>query len=136
MLMLTGGGEACADIERLRAQSALFGSVPSDSTLYRTFRSISPEILSGLWEAVAEVRAKVWRRRRWMRSVATRPAEQPQDERHTHDEHAQVKGALRTSLGVEPVSRLTGATVVSGTVVVVAATTFTSSRTSPARSGR
>ncbi len=39
MLMLTGGGEACADIERLRAQKALFGSVPSDSTLYRTFRS-------------------------------------------------------------------------------------------------
>ena len=33
MLMLTGGGEACADIERLRAQAALFGSVPSDSDL-------------------------------------------------------------------------------------------------------
>ncbi len=62
MLMLTGGGEACADIERLRAQGALFGSVPSDSTLYRTFRSISPEIRSALWEAVAEVRTKVWRR--------------------------------------------------------------------------
>jgi hypothetical protein len=62
MLMLTGGGEACADIERLRAQAALFGSVPSDSTLYRTFRSISPETLSALWEAVAEVRTKVWRR--------------------------------------------------------------------------
>jgi hypothetical protein len=62
MLMLTGGGEACADIERLRAQAALFGSVPSDSTLYRTFRSTSPETLSGLWEAMAEVRATVWRR--------------------------------------------------------------------------
>jgi hypothetical protein len=62
MLMLTGGGEACADIERLRAQGALFGSVPSDSTLYRTFRSIAPDTLSALWEAVAEVRTKVWRR--------------------------------------------------------------------------
>src|SRR5439155_13545923 len=62
MLMLTGGGEACADIERLRSQAGLFGSVPSDSTLYRTFRSISPETLTELWEAVAEVRAKVWRR--------------------------------------------------------------------------
>jgi hypothetical protein len=30
MLMLAGGGEACADIEHLRAQAGLFGSVPSD----------------------------------------------------------------------------------------------------------
>jgi len=62
MLMMTGGGEACADIERLRAQAALFGSVPSDSTLYRTFRSITPDTLAKLWEAMAEVRTKVWRR--------------------------------------------------------------------------
>lgn len=62
MLMLTGGGEACADIERLRAQAALFGSVPSDSTLYRTFRSINAETLLELSVAVAEARAKVWRR--------------------------------------------------------------------------
>lgn len=62
MLMLTGGGEACADIERLRAQAALFGSVPSDSTLYRTFRSINAKTLSELSVAVAEARAKVWRR--------------------------------------------------------------------------
>ncbi len=33
MLMLAGGGEACSDIEHLRAQERLFGSVPSDSTL-------------------------------------------------------------------------------------------------------
>jgi hypothetical protein len=33
MLMLAGGGEACSDIERLRAQPTLFGVVPSDSTL-------------------------------------------------------------------------------------------------------
>ncbi len=62
MLMLTGGGEACADIERLRSQAVLFGSVPSDSTLYRTFRSIDSATLAELWEAMAEVRAKVWRR--------------------------------------------------------------------------
>lgn len=60
--MLTGGGAACADIEHLWAQGALFGSVPSDPTLYRTFRSISPDILSALWEAVAGARTKVWRR--------------------------------------------------------------------------
>jgi len=62
MLMLAGGGEACADIEHLRAQEELFGSVPSDSTLYRTFRGIDPSTLEGLWEAMAEVRAQVWRR--------------------------------------------------------------------------
>jgi hypothetical protein len=62
MLMLAGGGEACSDIEALRAQPALFGAVPSDSTLYRTFRQITPATLEGLWDAVAEVRARVWRR--------------------------------------------------------------------------
>ncbi|MGH2668596.1 MAG: IS1380 family transposase, partial [bacterium] len=62
MLMLTGGGEACSDIEHLRSQRVLFGSVPSDSTLYRTFRRIDRATLAGLWEAMGEVRAKVWRR--------------------------------------------------------------------------
>ena len=62
MLMLAGGGEACTDIEHLRAQPELFGSVPSDSTLYRTFRQIDPFTLAGLWEAMASVRAQVWRR--------------------------------------------------------------------------
>jgi hypothetical protein len=62
MLMLAGGGQCCADIEHLRVQAALFGEVPSDSTLYRTFRGIDPSTLAGLWEAMAETRAKVWRR--------------------------------------------------------------------------
>lgn len=62
MLMLAGGGEACSDIEHLRAQGSLFGAVPSDSTLYRTFRQIGPDTLAGLWEAMGEVRAQVWRR--------------------------------------------------------------------------
>ena len=31
LLMLAGGGEACADIEHLRAQRVLFGEVASDS---------------------------------------------------------------------------------------------------------
>lgn len=62
MLMLAGGGEACADIEHLRAQERLFGSVPSDSTLYRTLRAIDAPTLAGLWEAMAGVRAQVWRR--------------------------------------------------------------------------
>jgi hypothetical protein len=62
MLMLAGGGEACSDIERLRAQPALFGAVPSDSTLYRSFRHLDADTLVGLRAAFAEVRVKAWRR--------------------------------------------------------------------------
>jgi hypothetical protein len=62
MLMLAGGGEACSDIERLRVQPALFGAVASDSTLYRTVRTIDASVLEGVWEAMAETRAQVWRR--------------------------------------------------------------------------
>ena len=62
MLMLAGGGEACADIEHLRAQPDLFGAVPSDSTLYRTFRHLDADTLSALRAAFAEVRVKAWRR--------------------------------------------------------------------------
>jgi hypothetical protein len=62
MLMLAGGGEACADIERLRSQPGLFGAVASDSTLYRSLRALDPATLAGLWEAMAGVRAGVWRR--------------------------------------------------------------------------
>ena len=62
MLMLAGGGESCADIEHLRAQEDLFGQTPSDSTLFRTFHEITPETRDALAEAVAEVRAEVWRR--------------------------------------------------------------------------
>jgi hypothetical protein len=39
-LMLAGGGESCADIEHLRLQHDLFGSVPSDSTVFRTFQAL------------------------------------------------------------------------------------------------
>ena len=62
MLTLAGGGDACGDVELLRAQPALFGSVPSDSTLYRTYRQLDAVTLAGLWDAIAEVRAKVWAR--------------------------------------------------------------------------
>ena len=62
VLMLAGGGEACADIEHLRAQPVLFGRVASDSTLYRTLRGLGPDAVAALWGAVAGVRAKVWER--------------------------------------------------------------------------
>lgn len=63
MLVLAGGGEACTDIEHLRAQPELFGEVPSDSTVYRTFtQDLTPEVVDQLQAGIAEVRAKVWRR--------------------------------------------------------------------------
>lgn len=61
-LMLAGGGDNCADIEYLRTNERLFGAVPSDSTLYRTIREITPELLIELEKAFASVRHSVWRR--------------------------------------------------------------------------
>ena len=61
-LMLAGGGESCADIEHLRFQSDLFGSVPSDSTVFRTFHELGAPTRSGIAEAMAEMRAAVWSR--------------------------------------------------------------------------
>ena len=60
--MLAGGGESCADIEHLHAQADLFGHVASDSTLYRTFHEITPEVRKAIAVGVAEVRHDVWRR--------------------------------------------------------------------------
>jgi hypothetical protein len=62
MLMLAGGGESCADIEYLRAHESLFGAVPSDSTVFRTFHEISPETRAALAERFALARREVWRR--------------------------------------------------------------------------
>ena len=61
-LMLAGGGESCADIEHLRLQPDLFGSVPSDSTVFRTFHQLDATTREGIAEAVAGMRAKVWSR--------------------------------------------------------------------------
>jgi hypothetical protein len=59
-LMLAGGGESCADIEHLRLQGDLFGSVPSDSTVFRTFHELTAATRAGIAEAMAEMRARVW----------------------------------------------------------------------------
>jgi len=61
-LMLAGGGESCADVEHLRLQSDLFGSVPSDTTVFRTFHEITSETRVAIADGLAEVRAEVWRR--------------------------------------------------------------------------
>ena len=62
MLMLAGGGEACTDIEFLRAEAGLFGVVGSAPTLYRTMRGIGDDTRAGLAEAMGMVRQKVWDR--------------------------------------------------------------------------
>jgi Transposase DDE domain group 1 len=62
MLMLAGKGDSRADMEALRAQERLFGAVPSDSTVYQTFRhQMDAATLAGVWE-MAGIRAQVWRR--------------------------------------------------------------------------
>ena len=61
--MLAGGGEACGDIERLRARPVLFGRVASDSALYRLLRGLGPDAVRSLLEAAAGVRSAVWERR-------------------------------------------------------------------------
>ena len=43
-------------------QEDLFGLVPSDTTVFRTFHEITPPTRKGIAQALAEVRAEVWRR--------------------------------------------------------------------------
>ena len=61
-LTLAGGGESCLDIEHLRIGTDLFGSVPSDTTVARTFHEIDASTRSGITDALAEMRAQVWSR--------------------------------------------------------------------------
>lgn len=61
-LMLAGGGESCLDIEHLRIGDGLFGSVPSDTTVARTFHEIESETREAIAVAMAGVRREVWRR--------------------------------------------------------------------------
>jgi hypothetical protein len=61
-LRLAGGGESCADIEHLRLQEDLFGSVASDSTVFRTFHQLTAGTRAELLFAMAETREKVWSR--------------------------------------------------------------------------
>ena len=60
LLMLAGGGEACTDIEYLRAQRELFGDVASDSTLYRTLTGLGASGAAALLGAAAAVRERLW----------------------------------------------------------------------------
>ena len=61
VLMFAGGGEACTDIEYLRAQPELFGDVGSDSTLSRLLLNLSEATSRRLTEGLARVRARLWK---------------------------------------------------------------------------
>jgi hypothetical protein len=61
-LVLAGGGESCSDIEHLGVLDTLFGSVPSDSTVFRTFHELIGLRRDALAPGLAEVRARVWDR--------------------------------------------------------------------------
>ena len=61
-LTLAGGGESCLDIEHLRIGVDLFGSVPSDTTVARTFHEITESTRTDITAALAAVRTEVWKR--------------------------------------------------------------------------
>lgn len=61
-LTLAGGGASCLDIEHLRIGEDLFGSVPSDTTVARTFHEITESTRTDITAALSGVRAEVWRR--------------------------------------------------------------------------
>jgi hypothetical protein len=69
-LILAGGGESCLDIEHLRIGKDLFGSVPSDTTVARTFHEIAESTRTDITAALAAVRAEVWRRSSVTRGTA------------------------------------------------------------------
>lgn len=60
LLVLAGGGEACSDIEHLRAQPELFGDVASDSTLWRTVAGLGAGGPARVLGAAARVRERLW----------------------------------------------------------------------------
>jgi hypothetical protein len=104
MLMLAGGGEACADIEHLRSQPELFGAVCSDSTLYRTFRQIDPDSLDALWEATAGVRAEVWRRAGATTGTGTVVLDIDASLHEVHSEHKQAAApTYKGGFGFHPI---------------------------------
>jgi hypothetical protein len=58
--MLVAGGEAIADIDTLRHQTALLGPVASAPTVWRTLDESSPAALTRAEKARAQTRRRVW----------------------------------------------------------------------------
>lgn len=82
----------------------MFGAVPSDSTLYRTFRQIGPAALGGLWEAMAEVGAELWRRGAATTGTATVVLEIDASLNQVHSESKQDTAAnYKGGFGFHPI---------------------------------
>ncbi|NLA34226.1 MAG: hypothetical protein GX868_00880 [Actinobacteria bacterium] len=58
--MLAGGGETCSDVEHLQVSPALFGEVPSDTTVARTIAGITEADRYRIATALAPLRERVW----------------------------------------------------------------------------
>ena len=58
--MLAGGGEAIADIDTLRHQEEVLGSVASAPTVWRALDELTPARLKRVEKARARTRARVW----------------------------------------------------------------------------
>ena len=59
-VLIAGGGEAIADIDVLRHQGEVLGSVASAPTVWRTLDEITPAATKRIDKARAKVRAHVW----------------------------------------------------------------------------
>ena len=58
--MVTAGGEAIADIDTLRHQQGVLGSVASPPTAWRALDELTPAVLKRVAKARAKTRARVW----------------------------------------------------------------------------
>src|SRR3954454_5954582 len=58
--MLAAGGEAIADIDVLRHQSGVLGSVASPPTVWRALDEVTPQALARIEKARAKTRRHVW----------------------------------------------------------------------------
>jgi len=59
-VLIAGGGEAIADIDVLRHQGEVLGSVASAQTVWRTSSEMTPAAMKRIEKARARVRAHVW----------------------------------------------------------------------------
>jgi len=59
-VLIAGGGEAIADINTLRHQREVLGSVASATTVWRTLKGLTPTATKRIDKARATVRAHVW----------------------------------------------------------------------------
>lgn len=58
--MVTAGGEAIADIDTLRHQQGVLGSVASPPTAWRALDELTPAALKRIATARAKTRTRVW----------------------------------------------------------------------------